>query len=183
MPTSFAGRALDVVDGPGVQMLFGRLLRHIVSVTANGTNQLGPRLPCAIYLLNGGESATLFGFGVLPTWCPASPKWRGFFLLHLSAVVGRSAVCQHRSVESPPRVSSSLKAPPFHQTRAGLSFFGARGTIMLPAKMLVKLASKFCLEPLRYAPGSRGLFLVRMIRRWGPLARGSAIMRMVNRGG
>jgi len=54
---------------------------------------------------------------------------------------------------------------------------------MLPAKMLVKLASKFCLEPLRYAPGSRGLFLVRMIRRWRPLARVSAIMRMGNRGG
>ena len=40
-------RTLDVVDGPGVQRLFGQLLRHIAIVTANGTKQLGggPRLP------------------------------------------------------------------------------------------------------------------------------------------
>jgi len=34
------GRSFDMVDGPRVQMLFGRLLRHIVIVTASGTKQL-----------------------------------------------------------------------------------------------------------------------------------------------
>jgi len=40
-------RGLDVVDGPGGQMLLGRLLCHIVIVTANGTKQPGGRATLA----------------------------------------------------------------------------------------------------------------------------------------